>query len=168
VLVGIMGAGKSTVGRRVARRLGWGFLDLDAWIEERLGRSIAEVFRERGEPAFREEERRAAEDAARLLDHVIAAGGGAFESAGTREALRKDAISVWLRLPFAVTAGRVPADGSRPLAANRERMQRLFQEREAGYTLADHAVDAAAEPEIVAERVIEAVFGRSAPRRAAE
>src|SRR5688572_18276814 len=97
VLVGFMGCGKSTVGAELARRLGWGFRDLDRWIEARRGLTVARIFRRHGEAFFREEERRAARAAARLRRHVVAAGGGAFAQEGTREILQKGSLTVWLR-----------------------------------------------------------------------
>jgi shikimate kinase len=155
VLTGFMGAGKTTVGAELARLLGWRFLDLDAWIEAEVGKSVAEIFRERGEAAFRLEERRAALAAAQLERHVVAAGGGAFAHRETRAILEKDAVSVWLRCAFETILERVPADGVRPLALNRARMRELFEEREPFYRLASVSVDAAAGgPSEVAREVI--------------
>jgi len=166
VLVGFMGCGKSTVGAALARRLGWGFRDLDRWIEERHGLTVAEIFRGRGEPFFRGEERRAARAAARLKRHVVAAGGGAFAQDKTRELLRAGAITVWLRCDPAVLRRRVPADGSRPLAVDRGRMRRLLGEREPSYRLADITVDSSrAAPDEVAQRIAEAAFTRAGPAR---
>lgn len=161
-----MGCGKSTVGAALARRLGWGFRDLDRWIEERHGLTVAEIFRRHGEAFFREEERRAARAAARLQRHVVAAGGGAFAQEGTRETLQAGAVTVWIRCDAAVLRRRVPVDGSRPLAADRGRMQRLLGEREPSYRLADITVDSSrAAPDEVAQRIAEAAFTRAAPAR---
>jgi shikimate kinase len=157
VLVGFMGAGKTTVGRLLARLLDWEFLDLDARIEELAGRSVAEIFRERGEAAFRAEELAAAREAGRRGRCVIAAGGGAFAQDATREALRRDALSVWLRCPLPVLLSRVPADGTRPLAASRERISALYAEREPSYRLADIQVDATLPPQEVAREVASAL-----------
>ncbi len=158
VLVGFMGAGKTTVGRLLARDLGWSFLDMDRRIEERCGLKIREIFADRGEEFFREQERQVAEDARRLDRGVIAAGGGAFAEDATREALREGAVSVWLWAPLQVLLGRVRFDGSRPLAANRETIARLFAEREPSYRLADCHVDATAGPDEVARRIRLTVF----------
>jgi shikimate kinase len=141
VLVGFMGAGKTSVGRALAEQLGWEFRDMDAWIEERVGLKVAEIFAQHGEAFFREEERRVAELARTLRQCVIAAGGGAFASPRSREALQEGAVSVWLRCPWETLLARLPADGSRPLAANRATMRGLFDKRQASYGLADRIVD---------------------------
>jgi shikimate kinase len=160
-----MGSGKSTVGAALARRLGWGFRDLDRWIEDRHGLPVAEIFRLHGEAFFREEERRAARAAARLRRHVVAAGGGAFAAEATRDTLRAGSITVWLRCGEAALWRRIPHDGSRPLAADRGRMRRLLAEREPSYRLADLAVDSSrAAPEEVARRIVEAAFTRRPAR----
>lgn len=158
VLVGFMGVGKTTVGRALAARLDWGFRDLDEWISAENGTSVAEIFRTRGEPFFRDLERRAA-DAARALDrHIVAAGGGAFVQPATRALLREGAMTVWLTCDLDRVLQRVAPDGSRPLAADRERMQALMAEREAAYRLADLTVDTTeASPEAVAERIVDAL-----------
>jgi shikimate kinase len=166
VLVGFMGCGKSTVGAELARRLGWGFRDLDRWIEERCLLTVAQIFRRHGEAFFREEERRAARAAARLRRYVVAAGGGAFAQEGTREALQAGSLTVWLRCDAGVLGRRIRRDASRPLAADRARMLRLLAEREPSYRLADLAVDSSrAAPDEVARRIAEAAFTRPAPAR---
>jgi shikimate kinase len=142
VLVGFMGSGKTSVGRELAALLGWSFLDLDTLIEERAGRSVADVFRESGEPAFRAAELLAAREAATRGRCVIAAGGGAFAEPATRAALRAGASCVYLECDLQTILARVPRDGSRPLAGNRERMRRLLQARESSYRAADLRVDA--------------------------
>lgn len=153
VLVGFMGSGKTTVGRLLSRELRWGFLDMDRRVEERCGMPIPDIFAREGEPFFREQERQVALEARGLQDHVIAAGGGAFVEAATREALRQGAVSVWLWVPAETMLARVRLDGSRPLAASRERILRLFAERQPSYRLADCHVDATAGPEEVVRRV---------------
>ncbi|HET9317900.1 MAG TPA: shikimate kinase [Vicinamibacteria bacterium] len=165
VLVGFMGAGKSTVGPLVADALGWSFLDLDVELTRRLGSSIADVFRTRGEHVFREEERRLAEETASLPRHVLAAGGGAFAQPATRDALRRDALTVWLRCGLAAVLARIPPDGSRPLAGDRETIAALFAQRESSYREAGCTVDAEQTPTAVARDVVEAYRVRSAERR---
>jgi shikimate kinase len=166
VLVGFMGSGKSTVGAALARHLGWGFRDLDRWVEERHGLSVAEIFRRHGEAFFREEERRAARAAARLRRHVVAAGGGAFAFDATREILQSGSLTVWLRCGEDALWRRLPGDGSRPLATDRGRMRRLLGERERFYRLADITVDSSrAAPDEVASRIAEAAFIGAAPAR---
>jgi shikimate kinase len=156
-----MGAGKSTVGPLVAARLGWEFVDMDAAIEARLGASVAEVFRTRGEEAFRTEERRLALELLERRKVVVAAGGGAFVRAETRSLLKRNATTVWLRCGLDEVLRRAPADGRRPLAGNREIMAARLAEREPSYREADVQVATEdAEPEAVADRVVRAVRGR--------
>jgi len=98
VLVGMMGAGKSTIGRRLSARLGLPFLDADVEIEAAAGMSIADIFESRGEPDFRDGEARVI---ARLLDSgpaVLATGGGAFMRRETRDRIRDKAVSIWLKV----------------------------------------------------------------------
>jgi len=157
VLVGFMGAGKTTVGRALARRLGWDFVDLDESIEAEAGESVARLFEREGEAAFRARELRAALATARPGPRVVAAGGGAWARRDTREALQAGARSVWLRAPLAALLARLPADGRRPLAGNRETMRALLTEREPSYRLADAVVDADAPPADVVGRIVEAL-----------
>ena len=119
MLVGLMGVGKSTVGRRLAQRLGLGFVDADNEIEEAAGMTIAEIFERFGEPYFRDGERRVL---ARLIDgrpKVIATGGGAFINEVTRELILAEATAVWLDASPAVLAERVKRRDTRPLLRNR-------------------------------------------------
>ena len=115
VLVGRMGAGKTTIGRRLAARLQLPFLDADHEIEQAAGKSIPEIFADHGEMQFREGERRVI---ARLLaggPQVLATGGGAFMDAATREAVARQGVSVWLRAEFDVLLRRVRRRPNRPL-----------------------------------------------------
>ena len=161
VLVGFMGAGKSTVGPRVAEALGWSFRDVDTLIEERLGLTVPEIFRQRGEDAFRSEEIRIAEELAQSGRLVIAAGGGAFAFPRTREALSRGAFTVWLRCELPQILARIPLDGSRPLALDRETISRLYAERQPSYRLAHCVVDTSdAGPDTVARAVVEAFMRR--------
>jgi shikimate kinase len=162
VLVGFMGSGKSAVGRILARRLGYRFEDMDRRIEERAGRTIAKIFREEGEEAFRKLEREEALAVSRLAGRVVASGGGAFAETETRAILQKGAVTVWLRCDLERILSRVPADGSRPLAGNRDIMQALLAQREPWYRMADVAVDASAgSPREVAERIVGLIEGRT-------
>lgn len=165
VLVGFMGAGKTTVGKALAKRLRWAFVDLDRRIEERTGTDVPTLFRDRGESAFREEERLAAEDLAAQTACVVAAGGGAFAEPDTRAALQAGARTVWLQCDPAVLVRRIRPDGSRPLANNRERMLELLAKREPFYRLADLTVDtSSAGPTQVAQEIAER-FGLSGGSR---
>jgi shikimate kinase len=97
VLLGMMGAGKSTIGAALAERLGWRFVDLDAEIVRRAGRSVAEIFEALGEPAFRAREVEATRELAAERDVVIATGGGWVTNAGVLESVRADSLVVWLQ-----------------------------------------------------------------------
>lgn len=143
VLVGLMGAGKSTVGRRLATRLGLAFKDADTEIETAAAMPIADIFSIFGEPAFRDGERRVI---SRLLSEdgiVLATGGGAFMNADTRERICETAISVWLKADHATLMRRVRRRSHRPLLQQGdadETMRRLMAERYPVYGLADLTV----------------------------
>ena len=158
VLVGFMGAGKTTVGRLLADELGWRFVDLDDQVVSGAGKPVAAIFAEDGEPAFRAAERAAAEAIRGETDVVIAAGGGSTVDPATRAALTKGALTVWLRCARDALLARIPSDGSRPLAANRERIAALLSEREPIYRLADLVVDTtSAAPRDAARAIARAV-----------
>jgi shikimate kinase len=128
-----MGAGKSSVGRRLANALGLPFRDADAEVEAAAARSIPDIFTEFGEPAFREGERRVI---ARLLEeepHVLATGGGAFMDPRTRELIKQKAISVWLKTDLEVLARRIGRKDNRPLLADKDPLEVLKLQAEARY-----------------------------------
>jgi shikimate kinase len=132
-LVGLMGVGKSSVGRRLANALGLPFRDADTEVETAAGRSISEIFADLGEPAFRDGERRVI---ARLLEgppHVMATGGGAFMSPETRTLIKSRAVSVWLKADLDVLARRVGRKDSRPLLAGQDPIDVLRAQAEARY-----------------------------------
>ncbi len=136
VLVGLMGAGKSTVGKRLAKRLGLPFVDSDSAIEDAAGYSAAEVFERFGEKDFRDGERRLV---ARLIEGsagVIATGGGAFVDPRTRELLNQRAITVWLDAPVDILRERTSRRNTRPLlrtADPKATLARLAEERRSSY-----------------------------------
>jgi len=168
VLVGFMGSGKSAVGRIIARRLGYRFEDMDRRIQERAGRTIAEIFRDEGEEAFRELEREEARALSQLTERVVATGGGAFARPETRALLQERAFTVWLRCDLETLLARIPADGARPLAGNRDIMRALLAEREPSYRMADAAVDASAgTPRDVANRIVGLIEGRTREKKPA-
>ncbi len=140
VLVGMMGAGKSTIGRRLSARLRLPFLDADAEIEAAAGMSIADIFESRGEPDFRDGEARVI---ARLLDGgpvVLATGGGAFMRQETRDRIRDRAVSIWLKADADIIMRRVKRRSDRPLlqtADPESTVGRLISEREPVYQQAD-------------------------------
>tara|TARA_R110000868_G_scaffold48908_9_gene158196 strand:+ start:2346 stop:2939 length:594 start_codon:yes stop_codon:yes gene_type:complete len=158
VLVGLMGAGKTTVGRRLAQRLGLDFVDADIEIERAAGETIPEIFEHRGEAAFREGERRVI---ARLLDEgpkVLATGGGAFMDPTTRQNITARGISIWLRADLDVLMRRVSRRNNRPLLKQgdpRATMERLINERYPVYAAADITVESIEGPhETVVDDVI--------------
>jgi len=136
VLVGLMGVGKSTVGRRLAKRLGLSFVDSDAEIEDASGYSAAEVFERYGESDFRDGERRLV---ARLIEgdiRVIATGGGAFVDARTRKLLNERAITVWLDAPVDILTERTARRDTRAQLRNgdpKATLERLSAERRPSY-----------------------------------
>lgn len=140
VLVGLMGVGKSTIGRRLAQRLQIPFVDADHEIEDAAGLSIPEIFERFGEAHFRDGERRVI---ARLLDgqiKVIATGGGAFMTAETRELILANAVSVWIDADIDVIVDRVGRRDNRPLLKGknaREVLVDLAEVRNPVYALAD-------------------------------
>lgn len=155
--IGLMGAGKSCIGRRLAAQLGLPFIDADHEIEAAAGCSIPEIFARHGEQAFRDGERRVI---LRLLDgpvHVLATGGGAFMDPLTREALRRRAVTVWLRADLDLLLRRVARRGDRPLLQVEDpgaMLAALMAERYPVYAGADIAVDSLdGPPEATLERV---------------
>lgn len=148
-LVGLMGAGKTTIGRRLAHALALPFVDADEAIVAAAGRSIEDIFAERGECEFRRGERQVI---ARLLDgepHVLATGGGAFIDPRTRALMKERAVSIWLKAPLDVLMKRVTRRDHRPLLKEddpRAVMQRLIEERYPIYAEADLTVETGAGP----------------------
>jgi len=160
-LVGLMGVGKSSVGRRLANALELPFCDADAEVEAAAGRSITDIFAELGEPAFREGERRVI---ARLLEqppHVLATGGGAFINPQTRALIKSKAISIWLKADLEVLARRVTRKDSRPLLAGRDPLEVLRAQAEVRYPAygeADLVVETGdAAHHVTVEQVIQAL-----------
>ena len=169
VLVGMMGAGKSSVGKRLASRLGLPFVDSDEEIEAGARMTIPEIFERFGEPYFRDGERRVI---ARLLEQgpsVIATGGGAYMNASTRERIARMGVSVWIKPDVEVLARRVRKRNNRPLLQTADpeaTLRRLLEERNPVYALADIAVEANDGPhEAVVELIMAALErrGRTAP-----
>jgi shikimate kinase len=164
VLVGMMGAGKSTIGRRLAARLGLPFFDADVEIEAAAGMSIPDIFETRGEPDFREGEARVI---ARLLDSgpaVIAPGGGALMRRETRDRIRDKAVSIWLKADVDIIMRRVKRRSDRPLLRTADpeaTVGRLLSEREPIYQQADLTVWSRDVPhDKIVDECVEALHGR--------
>ncbi len=165
-LVGLMGAGKSSIGRRLAQRLKVPFTDADTEIEAAAGATIEEIFERHGEAAFREGERRVI---ARLLEgpvQVLATGGGAFMDPTTRMLLRERAVTVWLRADLDLLLSRVVRRNNRPLLKAgdpRAVLERLIAERYPVYAEADLAVDTVeGPPDATLDRVLDALAAHCA------
>lgn len=124
-LVGPMGAGKTSLGRQLARRLGLEFVDADARLEEQAGASVAMIFELEGEAGFREREQRLLGDLLQGQGRLLATGGGAVLSAATRQALRERAFVVWLKVDIEHQLARLARDTTRPLLAQGDRRQTL-------------------------------------------
>lgn len=161
VLIGMMGAGKSVIGRLMANRLGLDFVDADREIEAAAGMTIAEIFEIHGEAYFRDGERRVID---RLLSEepkILATGGGAYMDERTRAAIAERGICVWLRASFEVLWDRVSRKSHRPLLQNPDpqgTLQRLIDERYPVYAQAAITVDSDhISKDAMVDRVIEAV-----------
>jgi len=152
VLIGFMGAGKTTVGRALGKRLGWKFLDLDDLVEQREQKTVAEIFASSGEAAFRRMESAALAAALQVCagagDLVLALGGGAFVQKANRDALAKaGAITVLLEAPVEELRRRCTGERKvRPLAAEQAGFNQLFAARRADYALAQHRVQTMGKP----------------------
>ncbi|HYZ64941.1 MAG TPA: 3-dehydroquinate synthase [Acetobacteraceae bacterium] len=169
VLVGLMGAGKTSIGRRLAARLGLPFRDADTEIELAAGRTIPELFSRFGEPEFRDGERRVIR---RLLAGdpiVLATGGGAFMDRSTRAAVRESSVSIWLRCKLPTLVRRVASRSNRPLLNNGDPatiLAGLMEKRHPVYAEADIIVDCGDEPpDITTSRVLHALEAWRQPRR---
>ncbi len=161
VLVGLMGAGKSCIGRRLASGFGLSFIDADAEIEAAAGCAIEDIFERHGEAAFRDGERRVI---ARLLNqpvHVMATGGGAFMDAGTRALIKERATSLWLKADLDLLLKRTSRRNHRPLLKRgdpKEILARLIEERYPVYAEADIAIDSQdGPPEVTVARARAAI-----------
>jgi shikimate kinase len=164
VLIGMMGAGKSTIGRRLSARLRLPFLDADVEIEAAAGMSIPDIFETHGEPHFRDGEARVI---ARLLDSgpaVVATGGGAFMREETRNRIRDKAVSIWLKAEAEIIMRRVRRRADRPLLQTPDpaaTLDRLLREREPVYQNADIAIWSRDVPhEKIVDECIEALHAK--------
>jgi shikimate kinase len=154
-LVGFMGAGKSTVARALGRRLGWRVEDIDECIEARERRSVAAIFAQHGEAYFRQLERQVLGELLPLRHVVVATGGGTFAEPDNRGLMLSDGAVAWLDVPLAQVMRRVPSDGRRPLAADRQAMEQLYQRRVLAYAQAHVRIDSARPVPEVVERLLE-------------
>ncbi len=162
VLVGLMGCGKTSVGRKLAQRLWLPFVDADEEIERAADKSIPEIFEEHGEPYFRDGERRVIARLLRSGPQVLATGGGAFMSEVTREAIKAAGVSVWLRADLPLLMRRVSRRSNRPLLKSPDpegTMRRFMAVRYPVYALADVPVDSRdVSHEVMSDAVIRALY----------
>ena len=144
-LVGFMASGKSTVGRALADEIGWGFVDLDAEIERREEMSVAEIFEERGEQAFRELESALLKQLVRDIEcgrpHVLSLGGGAFLSEHNIALVLNNGVSMWLDCPMETVERRLAGVAGRPLARDPVKLRELYEARRPAYGRADYRVE---------------------------
>jgi shikimate kinase len=144
-LIGFMGSGKTTIGRLLADRLGWNFVDVDDDIEAGAGRSIPEIFDSVGEPAFRAMEAAAIAKRVRAvacgMPTVMSVGGGAAAQPGNLELLDNNGVTIWLYTPFDTVVERIGQDPGRPLTRDMKRFEELFHERHAIYERAQFRIE---------------------------
>lgn len=151
-----MAAGKTTLARALARRLDWRAEDVDELIEARERRTISAIFVHDGEAHFRALERQVVLELLPARQVVIATGGGTFVDPQNQALINRDGASVWLDVPLQRVIERVPPDGRRPLAANREQLERLYDLRRQAYQQAHLRLDASRAPvEELVDRVLE-------------
>ena len=158
-VVGFMGAGKSTVGRHLAHRLGWSFFDTDDEIEAAERCTIAEIFTARGEEEFRRIESTVLAQHVRWIERgrpaVIALGGGAYAIPANRKLLAENGITIWLDCPFDIVQRRVAQATHRPLARDPEAFAALYRDRRECYALADLQVPVESDdPEVMVAAIL--------------
>ena len=158
-LVGFMGCGKTTIGRLLAERIGWHFADLDHDIEKVHGRTVQQIFASDGEPHFSNLEHHALKARVNEVERgkpcVLALGGGTFVRPDNYALLENNGVTLWLDAPFELIQKRVPADGTRPLAADPVKFRELFDARRSLYSLADHRIGIESEdPEVNVDAII--------------
>jgi len=141
-LVGFMGAGKTSVARALARRLGWRAVDIDEMIEQRERQSVSSIFAKHGEPYFRSLEKSVLMEQIPARHLIVATGGGTFVDPQNRAVIKGDGATVWLDVPIDRLVTRIPADGRRPLAADRTGLERLYHQRQSFYEQAHLRLDA--------------------------
>jgi shikimate kinase len=141
-LVGFMAAGKTTVARALAKRLGWRAVDIDELVEARERLTVSEIFARRGEAHFRAAERAVLLEQIGQTQIVVATGGGTFVDPQNRAAITRDGVAIWLDIPLERAIDRLPTDGRRPLAADRRDFERLYHARREAYGAAHLRIDA--------------------------
>jgi shikimate kinase len=159
-ILGFMAAGKSRIGRALAKRLGLAFADTDSIIQDSFGLSVADIFRERGEAEFREAERQVIHQLLLADVQVISLGGGAFIDPVNRDLLNSRANTIWLDPSFEQILQRLRRSSGRPLAANKteDELRSLWADRRQYYAKAQIRIEAScADPDAIVERIISAL-----------
>jgi shikimate kinase len=160
-LAGFMGSGKTTVGRLLADRLGWDFVDLDEEIEAGQRMSIPDIFETRGEEYFRQVEteaiRRRVHKVRAGCPSVVALGGGAFTREENYDLLEDHGVTVWLDCPLELARKRVENCGNRPLARDPLKFAELYETRKASYARADYRIEISCDDVLIAVAAIEAL-----------
>jgi shikimate kinase len=159
-LVGFMGCGKTTIGKALAARLGWRFVDLDDDIEAGAQRKISDIFATDGEHVFRELERAALQRRLRMIQSgqptVLALGGGAFVQSGTPELLEANGVSIWLDCSFDRIEHRIEGEDHRPLARNQDIFHSLYESRRSEYARAEYRIEVTSDdPEVTLNAILE-------------
>ena len=158
-LAGFMASGKTTIGRMLAERLGWTFIDLDQEIETRQGASIPEIFDRHGEPEFRRIETEALRAHVRTIQcgqpSVVALGGGTFVQPGNFDLVVSNGITIWLDCPLETVRRRITEPSGRPLARDADRFEELYHERHPAYARAEYRIAIENDdPEVVVEAIL--------------
>lgn len=144
ILIGFMGSGKTVVGKRLAKRLGYTFIDTDILIEENTGKSISDIFSHDGEQSFRDTETQILTELSGLSEHVISTGGGIITKKENRERLKNIGFIIWLRASPETIFKRVSTENHRPLLKvdnPLEQIKRLMSQREQSYAKSDLTID---------------------------
>lgn len=158
-LVGFMASGKTTIGRLLAERLGWQFVDLDEEIEAQQGASIARIFDKHGEHEFRRIENEAIRARVCLIERgaptVVALGGGSFAQPANLDLLENNGVTIWLDCPFETVRHRVGQTSHRPLARDPQRFEELYHARRPAYARADYCIQVESDdPSVAVEAVL--------------
>ena len=142
VLTGMMGSGKTTIGKSLSQRLNMQFADIDDIIEKKNGLSISMIFEQRGEKTFRQEEEEESKNALKRSNIIIALGGGAFINKNIRDEIKKNSVSIWLDLDVEMLYKRVNLNQKRPLLKNssKEDLKKIYNDRKKIYSLADFKI----------------------------
>ena len=142
VLTGMMGSGKTTIGKSLSQRLNMQFADIDDIIEKKNGLSISMIFEQRGEKTFRQEEEEESKNALKRSNIIIALGGGAFINKNIRDEIKKNSVSIWLDLDVEILYKRVNLSQKRPLLKNssKEDIKKIYNDRKKIYSLADFKI----------------------------